>query len=292
MPAVVLVARTIRETGNDDATHMAAGVSFYAILSLFPMTLGLVAVLSFVLESTSTQAQLLAFFRDYMPGASDVLQTNIRAQDSVQGVMGAVSLVGLFWTASAVFGAVSRSVNRAWDVHRDRPFWLAKSRQMAMALGVGVLFLLSVGTTAALELVNNLDLPEAGPLGALETYGTNLLARLVPFAFTFAIFLFIYKYIPNTRTRWRYIWPGVLLAAVSFEVGKALFVLYVENFADYSRIYGSLGSVVALMVWIYLSALILIVGAEFASEYGRMREGVAQGKLIEHRDRDAAGDLQ
>ena len=182
-----------------------------------------------------------------------------------------MSIIGLFWTGSAVFGAISRAVNRAWDVHQDRPFYVAKPRQLAMAAGVGVLFLLSMSTTTALQFLG----------GILENAGVNAVTRILPFFFTLAIFLAIYKFIPNTKTFWRYVWPGALLAAVLFEVGKSMFVYYLDNFSNPELVYGSLGSVIALLGWIYISAFILILGAEFASEYGRMRAGVAQGTLIE-----------
>ena len=281
-PACMLVLRTFRELSNDDATHMAAGVAFYAILSLFPMTLGLVALLSVFLDSSSVQTQLLAFFQDYLPGVNDALETNINNGTSVSGFLGVLSFLGLFWSASAVFGAISRAVNRAWDVHQDRTFVVAKLRHIAMALGVGLLFVLSVGATTAIQFLGRVDLPVVGRIGFLENDGINIIARPLPFVFSFTIFVLVYKFVPNTPTHWRYIWPGVLLAAVAFEVSKTLFVFYLDNFANYGRVYGSLGSVVALLVWTYVSALILIVGAEFASEYGRMRAGVGQGRLIQH----------
>ncbi len=296
VPVVRLAIRTVRETGADDATHMAAGVSFYAILSLFPMTLGLASVMGLVLPPGNTENQIVGFFRDYLPGVGDVLAANVQAGRTVQGFTGVVSLLGLLWTASAVFGAVARSVNRAWDIHRDRPFWLAKLRQIGMALSVGVMFLLSIGATTALEVVGRIDLSDAGSLSILQSQGMAIVARSLPFGFTFTIFLLIYKFVPNTTTRWRYIWPGVILAAASFEISKTLFVFYMNNFADYARVYGSLGSVVALMVWIYLSTLILIVGAEFASEYERVRTGVARGQLIRRepwqRDANASAEGQ
>jgi membrane protein len=105
-------------------------------------------------------------------------------------------------------------------------------------------------------------------------------ARLLAFLPSFAIFLILYKFIPNTKTYWRYVWPGALLAAVLFEISKSLFILYLDRFATYELVYGSIGSVIALLFWIYVAAFILILGAEFSAEYGRMRMGVAKGVLI------------
>ena len=107
-----------------------------------------------------------------------------------------------------------------------------------------------------------------------------LLLRILSFVFNLAIFLMLYKVLPNTQTHWRFIWPGALVAALLFEGGKFLFVLYLDNFATFSAVYGSIGSVIALLLWAYVSAFILILGAEMSSEFGRMIRGIDRGKPI------------
>ena len=98
---------------------------------------------------------------------------------------------------------------------------------------------------------------------------------------SFAIFITIYKVLPNTKTQWRYIWLGALVAGVLFEGSKNLFLWYLDHFARYDQVYGNIASVVVLMVWAYISAFILIVGAEVASEYGRLQTGVERGQPTE-----------
>ena len=269
---LALIGRTIRELNHDDATHMAAGVAYYAVLSLFPLTVGLITLLSFVIDSNQLQDQLLAFFAEYQPGSAGALDANLTAVSNVRGSLGIISLGGLFWTASAVFGAVSRSVNRAWDIHQDRPFYIAKPRHMIMALSVGILFLCSFSATTSLQYLGRFELSDVPIISAMQHTAVNAVARVLPFCFTLAIFLLIYKFVPNTTTRWRYIWPGAALAAVAFELSKNAFVIYLESFANFEKVYGSLGSLAAFLVWIYLASLILITGAEVASEYERMKE--------------------
>jgi len=273
IPAVRLVVHTIQELQADDATHMAAGVSYYAILSLFPLILALVAVLGIFLPSVTIQEEIFSFFERNLPGTVDVLKENIDQVIQLRGAIGIVGIVLLLWTASAMFGAVSRTINRAWDVHQDRPFHVRKLRDLSMALGISVLFFLSLGATSVYSILRSTDLPVIGT--ALDVG-----ARFMAFLPSFAIFLILYKFIPNTRTYWRYVWPGALLAAVLFEISKSIFVLYLDRFATYEMVYGSIGSVIALLFWIYVSAFILILGAEFSAEYGRMRMGVTRGVLI------------
>ena len=118
---------------------------------------------------------------------------------------------------------------------------------------------------------------------AFEDSGGQIVAvvlRLPALIISFSIFMAIYKFLPNTKTYWRFIWVGALLAAILFEVSKGLFLWYLENFAQFDQLYGNLASVVILMIWTYISAMILIAGAELSSEYGRIKSGVARGRVI------------
>ncbi len=283
IPVVHLVYRTVQEMSADDATHMAAGVAYYAMLSLFPLTVGLISLLGLLLDSEEVQNEIISFFQAYLPGASSVLSANVQAAGNIRGFLGVVSFLGLFWSASLLFGAITRSVNRAWDIHKDRPFYIDKARHILMALSVAPLFLMSFGTTAVLQFLGNQEIPLLGRIGFLDNDGVRLLTRPLPFLFSLTIFLVIYKFIPNTQTHWRYVWPGALLASVMFELFKSVFIFYLDNFAEYERVYGSLASVIALLGWTYISSLILIAGAEFASEYERMRLGVERGRVIVER---------
>lgn len=284
-PPFMLVYRTVQEVRDDDATHMAAGVAYYAILSLFPLTIGLLAVFSPLLPSDTVESALLDFLATYLPGTEEAFRANLETTGSVRGAIGVVSVIGLFWIASAIFGAVSKAVNRAWDVHEDRPFYIDKARHIGMALSVGLLFLLSFSATTTLQFVDDLAREGGGLAGFFQHQTVQTAGRALPFLFSLTIFLMIYKYVPNARTYWRYIWPGALLAAFAFEVSKTLFILYLDRYADYTQVYGSLGSVVVLLIWTYVSSLTLIIGAEFTSEYERMRRGAEQGRTIEQAGR-------
>jgi membrane protein len=270
IPAVQLVARTARELGADDAPHMAAGVAYYALLSLFPLMLALIAVLGLFLPSATVQEELFEFMERNMPGAVDELEHNIEGVIRLRGPIGVTSLILLFWSASATFGAIARAVNRAWDIHQDRPFHVRKLRDLTMALGTGILFLLSLGSGAVFSILRDMDL-------LLVSAAAEFGVRFVGFLLSLTIFLLIYKFIPNTKTFWRYVWPGALLSATLFEIAKTFFLLYLTRFANYELVYGSVASIIVLLVWIYSSAFIIILGAEFSAEYGRMRERVSRG---------------
>ena len=199
----------------------------------------------------------------------------------LRGAIGVFSVIGLLWSASAVFGAIARAVNRAWDVHKDWPIYVGKPRQLLMAAAVAVLFAISVGAAALLRMAGLASETEVAGSGlASETLG-RLFLQAVSFVMTLAIFLVVYKFLPNTKTYWRFIWPGAILGALLFEVSKNLFLIYVNGFSNFENVYGSLAPVIALLLWVYVSSFILILGAELSSEYGRLKSGVDRGTLLQ-----------
>jgi membrane protein len=272
IPVVQLIYRTAEASGNHDAAHMAAGVAYYAILAIFPLLLGLIAIFGFFLSSVDLQGRLLTFVGDSLPGATDILRENMISVIKLRGILGVLSIIGLLWSGSTMFGAIGLSINRAWNTRRLRPFFIRKAGEVGMVFGIGILFLLSLGASAIIAIMRRvLNLPAA------DMIIVNVTSWLVAFLLMLAVFLLLYKLIPNTRIYWRDIWPGALLAAVLFEIARTLFIFYLANFANYQLIYGSIASIIVLLVWIYYSAFIMILGAEFTFQYGRRRDSVTRG---------------
>jgi membrane protein len=275
---IELMVRTIQELGHNDAAHLSAGIAYYSLLSLFPLLLGLMAILGTFLPSETVQKEIFDFLEANMPMAVDLVQRNIVNVIQFRSRLGIIGLGGVFWTGSLMFGAISRAINRAWNVHRDRPFYIRKLRDLGMTLGTSILFLISQGATAVFSVLHSFNLPPL-PFPAINP-NVNIASRLLAFFIILVIFLLLYKFIPNTKTHWRYIWTGALLAAVLFEASRNLLVLYLNNFAHYEMIYGSVVSIIALLIWMFFSAHILIFGAAFSAEYTRMRLGIRRGESI------------
>ena len=281
---VALIVRTAQELSADDATHMAAGIAYYVLFSLFPLLLGLTAVMSFFLESASVQAKFVEVASDYLPGSEELIYDNLDAVFRLRGALSVFAILGLLWSGSAVFGAINRAVNRAWDVHRDRPIYIGKPRQLLMALGVGTLFFASLSAASLVRAAEALPQSDIAALRLLSGAVVRFALQGTSLLLTLCIFLLIYRFMPNTKTYWRYIWPGAIVAAVLFESAKNLFLTYVDRFANFENVYGSLAPVIALLLWAYVSSFILILGAELSSEYGRLRRGVGRGVLLHPRE--------
>jgi len=278
---VALGWRVFKELGDDDAAHLSAGVAYYSVFSVFPLLLGLLAISGTVFTSITLQEQFLDYVTESMPGSKEFVSKNIEELVRFRGALGIGAILGLLWSGSSAFGAMSRAINRAWDVDKDRPFYVAKTLHIIIALSVGILFLLSSFASVAIELLSNYsrDLGLPGHEFFLDFGLGNLMLKVVPWSITFAVFLLLYRFVPNCKTYWRYVWTGAVVATILFEASKGIFMWYLVNVANYELIYGSVASMMVLLFWAYVSAFILILGAEISSEYGRMRNGVDRGQF-------------
>ena len=187
---VVLACQVQRKMSEDDATDMAAGVAYYTFLSLFPLLLALLAIAGLVLKSEGLQRQFLALVTDNLPGSADFIEKSLNEIIRFRGAIGIGAIVGLLWSASAAFGAITRVVNRAYDAHRARTFYSAKPRQIGMALAVFVLFILSTSAISAIQFITeDLGIPGQGILIKLGVARVAL--RVIPWLMSFGIFVLI-----------------------------------------------------------------------------------------------------
>jgi membrane protein len=256
---------------------MAAAISYYALFSLFPLLIFMVSILGVFLQSSSLQKDLTDKVLEFFPLTTDKGRSEVKdALDAIAGVsihLSIIGLLGMAWSASGMFGTIRSSLDAVWKLETSRPLIRQKLVDLSLMAGVGVFFLLSIGTTGFLHATQQASSDILGPLSSGATFLWRTVPHVAPATFSFGAFLVLYRFVPHARTRVADVWPGALVAALLFEVVKHGFSLYVANFGRYDLIYGSLGTVVALLFWIYLSAVILLLGAEVASEYPLVKSG-------------------
>jgi membrane protein len=181
IPAIRLGVRTFKEMSSDDGPDLAAGIAYYIILSLFPLLLGLLALASFFISPQTAKDLMMAFFREnLLPTSTDLLEQNLDNIHRFRSVAGLISLVGLFWTASTRFAAISRSINRAWDIHRERPVLVEKARHIAVALATGLLMPLSLAVAAGRAFINNLVPGAVEEIPFLESIWSMVISSFLP----------------------------------------------------------------------------------------------------------------
>ncbi len=274
---LILTVRSIQEFGDDRCSHMAAAISYYGFFSLFPLLIFMVSIFGIFLQSSSLQKDLIDQVLEFIPLTSDKGQNEVRdAIDAIAGIsipLSIVGLLGLAWSASAMFGAIRTALNIAWDVKSSRHFVRQKLLDLAMVAGIGAFFLLSIGTTTLLRTTQEASSDILGPLSSNTALFWRITPYLVPAILSFGAFMVLYRFVSNAPVRTRDIWPGALVATIFFEIIKNGFSFYIANFGRYDVVYGSLGAVVAFLFWMYLSAVVLLFGAEVASEYPRVMSG-------------------
>lgn len=274
---LILTVRSVQEFGDDRCTHMAAAISYYGLFSLFPLLIFMVSIFGIFLQSSSLQEDLIDHVLEFIPLTSDEGRNEVRdAIDAIAGIsipLSIVGLLGLAWSGSAMFGAIRTSLNIAWDIEASRHFVRQKLLDLAMVAGVGAFFLLSIGSTTLLRATQEVSSDILGPLSSNTAFFWRATPHLMPAIFSFGAFIVLYRFVPNAPVKIRDVWPGALVAAIFFEIIKNGFSFYLANFGRYDVIYGSLGAVVAFLFWMYLAAVVLLLGAEVASEYPRVRSG-------------------
>ena len=269
-----LLVETVKEASHDHAKDLAAAIAFWAFFSIFPLLIGILSLAGYLLQSAELQARIYEVVTDMFPGSASLVRDNLDAVVQYRGTMSWVGIGGLLWTASKGFGAITRAVNRALGAKRTDNFLLSKMRNFFMAVAVSVLMIASIAITVALEIA--LDPSFLSRLGLDAVNLPRLQGWTANFVLVFLIFALIYKLAPYVEVRWRQVLPGALLAAALFELVKTAFVVYLDRIADFEAVYGSLSSIIVLLLWLYLSAVILIYGAEYSIVRSQASEAAAE----------------
>lgn len=283
-----ILVQTIREALDDNARDLAAAIGFWAFFSIFPLLIGIFSLAGYTLESAEVQARIGEVVSDLLPGSADLVRDNIKSVVKHRGAMGWIGIAGLLVTAGKGFGALTRAVNHALGVKRNPNFLLSKLRQFLMAVAVSMLMILSMGATVAAEIF--LDPAFLSRLGLPPFEVPRFEGWFLGFVMVLLVFALIYKMAPYVEVQWRQVVPGAILAAVLFELCKSGFVLYLGRIANFQAIYGSLSSIIVLLLWLYLSALILIIGAEYNIVRARTRS--ADDSVALKSVQDEAGGIE
>jgi len=268
-----VVKRTITEFIDDDLTDRAASLTYYGILSIFPGMLVLVAGLG--LLGRSTTDDVVANIPALTPGpAREIIATGIADLQRNQGAAGVLAIVGLgiaFWSATSYVGSFMRAANTIYDVPEGRPLWKTLPIQIFVTVVTGVFL-----AASALSVVFTDQLAQqAGRAFGIEQESVRVFDIVKWPVLVVAVGLLIallYWAAPNARQGgFRWITPGSVLAVAAWLIVSAGFAFYISRFDSYNKTYGALGGVIIFLVWLWLTNVAVLLGAEFDAELGRAR---------------------
>ena len=265
-----ICTRTVNDFLGKNGPQLAAAISYYAFFSLFPLALAIIFGLSFILDPENIEdlAQRVA---EQAPVSQKTVSDVLTGTLNSRGLAGSAGIIGLLWAGTAVFGAIRKGVNATWGITRPRPFLQERLIDISLMLGAAILMIVSISSTAVLAYLREiLDIitSETHVNGALFW---DRLATLIPPALSFIVFVGVYWFLPNTKVKLKAALPGAVAATIAFEFIKNAFVWYVGNYSVYSTVYGSVGSIVALLTWVYVSAIILLFGSLITYRYTTYR---------------------
>ena len=269
LPWKELARRVWSEFNEDDVLGRAAQLSYYFLLALFPLLLFLTSVLGLIAgEDSELRSNLFGYLSAVLPpAAADIINTSVNEAVNASGG-GKVSLgiLATLWAASNGMGAISESLNVAYDVKEARPWW--KSRLIAIFLTITLAVLI---ITALVLVLMGGDIAEwlAAHLGLGNVFewGWKILQWPVVLGFVLLAFGLIYYFAPDLRDHdWLWVTPGSVIAVVLWLLASFVFRLYLEYFDSYSATYGSLGAVIILMLWFYFTGIAILIGGEINSE--------------------------
>jgi membrane protein len=273
-----VAVRTVADLKRDNVTLLSAGVAFYSLLALVPALVALVSIYGLVADPTDVERQVSDLLGAAPREVRELIQSQLQSiVDGSSGSIGLATIGGIaiaLWSASSGMKNLMTAINVAYEEEETRRFLKLRGISLLLTLGT-IVFLVAAFSVVALlpSLVAGTDL--AGPARVLIG-----VLRWPVLAAAFAIGLgVVYRYAPNRdNARWQWVSIGALVATALWIAGSLLFSLYAANFGRYNETYGSLGAIVVVMLWLFLSAFVVILGAEINSETERQtREDTTEG---------------
>lgn len=270
-----VVRKTVREFSDDQCTDLAAALTYYAVLALFPASIAILSLVGLFGQGQGSVDTLLQVLRDVgADGAANTIEPTLVELSQARGA-GLGLLVGLaaaLWSASGYVGAFGRGMNRIYEIDEGRPVWKLRPAMLGVTV---VTVLLAALVLLGLVLTGPMAraVGDAVGLGSTAVTVWSIAKWPVMLAVVVLIVAILYYTTPNVRQpRFRWISVGAVVAIVVWVLASAGFGLYVANFSNYNRTYGSLAGVVVFLLWLWLTNLALLFGAELDAELERTRE--------------------
>jgi len=268
-----MFVRALNDFLGKNGPQLAAAVSYYALFSLFPLALAILSALSFIL-SPEAVAELAIGIAKQAPVSNSTVSDVLTGVVISRGVAGIISIIGLLLAGTAVFGAIRKGINATWGITNPRPFFQERFIDVSLMFVATLLILVSIFSTAILAYI--IEIMEF--LTRETEFDREILwdrtASTIPPILSLVVFIGLYYFLPNTKIQVQEVLPGAIAATIAFEVVKNVYVLYVREYSVYTSVYGSMGSIVALLVWVYVSAIILLFGSLITSRYSKYTESI------------------
>jgi membrane protein len=281
------------EFQRDDALGLAAQLAFYLILALFPFLLVLVSLMG-TFSSPELAGEVLGYFREVTPdqvyGIVESYLSDIIAGNRPAPGLFSVGLVLTLWSASGAFAALIAALNKAYDVEETRPFWKVRGIALLMTLGLSVMIIIGVLLLVAGPPIGR-GIADLFGLGEVFTLIWNVVQWPVALSLMVFTVALLYYFAPDAEQPFRWITPGGLIGVLLWVLASVIFRFYVSNFGSYDATYGSIGAVIVLLLYLYISSLTILFGAELNATLVRLKEEISGEQVLDAEPAGAKPDI-
>lgn len=266
---LTIIQSAFQRFSKERGSEAAASLAYFAFFSIFPMLLVFIIVGSFFVDRAVVQEQLVNLLSGIVPGVESVIIENINRVLRLRGAVTFIALVSLVWSATSVFNILVKNLNRAFPRASVPSFLKSRFMGFLMFLGLGLLMLLSIASSTLSGLIPVINIPLDGR-ALHETFVWQIGAFLVPVVINLLMFWALYYWVPRTNVSRKASFIGGLIAGVAWELLNNIFTWYLSSgLSRYRLVYGSVGSIVALLFWIYMTGLITLLGAHLTAAIQR-----------------------
>ncbi len=251
-----LVSRAI----DDDITALAAQLAYNLLLSFLPFLLLLLTMLGY---SDLQSKDVLIYLRQIMPkSAFDLIYTTvIDIVDSRNGNLLSLSILGVIWSGSSGFRAIIIGLNKAYDEKETRPYWKTLAISILFMIGLAAVIIVAVALVVFGQMIGNL-ITEHLHLSSEFRVNWDIIRYLITLCGMVFVFAALYHFTPCRRLTWKEVMPGATFSTLGWLISSLGFAYYVNNFNNYSSVYGGIGAVIVLMLWLYITSIIILLGGE------------------------------
>jgi len=247
---------------DEDSLQVAASIAYHSLLAIFPLLLLLLGLSGYYIRRFELAGNLSVVLQRYLPMRADIIMQNLVGISHAYGRIGILSFLLLLWSSSGVFVPLEKALNRAWEVSVGRPWWQSRLVALEMAFVVGCLLMVATASVGGELLIRHrLDVLMGPGLHFLGRFLYHLVTAVSSFTVALVAFIVLFQRLPYRPMRLRHAWPGALLTALLWEAARLAFTFCLPFF-NYRQVYGSIGVIVCLMTWAYISSAVMLFGAQ------------------------------
>ena len=246
---------------RNNSPYMAAGMAYWTLFSLFPLALAGISIIGYFFPTQSEQEIVVDSVMSILPVSKEYITSVVSETLSKRGTLGVLATVGLLWTGASMFAAMRKSVAHVWRI--------AKPQNIFVQRGTDLLMIVTLGFILFWRVLVNIEIIEISSIFGSNRISESVrsylyLGQVIAFISTWVALLLIYKYIPNTVVYWKDIWLPSLVATALFELVQRGYIWFLNNAVEINLVYGSMGAIMSVLLWAYLSSLCIILGSQFA----------------------------